>query len=224
MIASVAWIGVAIYFFFTKKHPAELNGWGDFIAGFSAPLAFLWLVLGYMQQGDELKNNTEMLRLQAEELKHGTDALRLQAEELKNSVEQQSKLVDVSREQVQLDMDAKSEERQRRREAARPRFVAAQNGGGESSGVKSHNLKITNIGTIATDVSFKITPQANALNGFYPMFENGQEFKATITYVTDCDCEVQINFTDADGIPGEVIVPIAVTRPRIVVGTTRRIA
>lgn len=224
VIVSVAWVGVGVYLLHTTEPPGKLNEWGDFIAGFSAPLAFFWLVLGYMQQGEELKNNTEMLRLQAEELKHSTHALQLQAEELRNSVEQQSRLVDVSREQVQLEIDTKAEERQRRREAARPRFVAAPSGGGESGGVKTHNLKITNIGSIATDVSFKLSPQANALNGFYPMFENGREFKATITYATDCDCEVQIKFTDADGIPGEIIVPFAVSRLRLVVGATKRIA
>lgn len=44
------------------------NEWGDFFAGFFAPLAFLWLIFGYYQQGQELKQNTEALRLQAEEL------------------------------------------------------------------------------------------------------------------------------------------------------------
>jgi hypothetical protein len=222
--ASAIWLGVAAYVLCTTTtRPDKLNEWGDFIAGFSAPLAFFWLVLGYMQQGEELKNNTEMLRLQAEELKHSTDALRLQAEELKNSVEQQSRLVDVSREQVQLEIDAKTEERQRRREAARPKFAAARNGSAESSGVKTHGLKIVNIGNLATDVSFKLSPQANALDGNFPVFENGREFRATITYATDFDCEVRISFNDADGFPGEVIFPIAVSRQRIDIGAIERV-
>ncbi|MEZ2724102.1 hypothetical protein ACBQ21_08900 [Pseudomonas putida] len=57
-----------------------LNELGDFAAGVFAPLAFLWLVLGYKQQGNELRQ--------------GTEALRLQAAELRSSVEQQSLLVD----------------------------------------------------------------------------------------------------------------------------------
>lgn len=44
------------------------NELGDFLAGSFAPLAFLFLYLGYKQQGKELKQNTEALRLQAEEL------------------------------------------------------------------------------------------------------------------------------------------------------------
>lgn len=49
---SVLWIAAAICLLFTQEHPTKLNEWGDFIAGFSAPLAFFWLVLGYMQQGE----------------------------------------------------------------------------------------------------------------------------------------------------------------------------
>jgi hypothetical protein len=47
----------------------KLNEIGDFAAGVFGPLAFLWLVLGYIQQGRELKLSSEALRMQAEELK-----------------------------------------------------------------------------------------------------------------------------------------------------------
>jgi hypothetical protein len=57
----------------------RLNEVGDFLAGAFGPLAILWLVLGFFQQGIELRQ--------------GTDALRLQAKELNNSVAQQSEMV-----------------------------------------------------------------------------------------------------------------------------------
>lgn len=57
-----------------------LNELGDFLAGAFGPLALAWLVFGYFQQGDELKQ--------------GTDALLMQARELKSSVEQQSAIAD----------------------------------------------------------------------------------------------------------------------------------
>jgi hypothetical protein len=60
-----------------------LNNMGDFLGGAFAPLAFLWLVLGFLQQGIELRQNSE--------------ALRLQADELKNSVEQQKQMVEFAR-------------------------------------------------------------------------------------------------------------------------------
>lgn len=50
-------------------HEISLSSTGDFLAGISAPIAFLWFYLGYMQQGEELKNNTKALLLQHEELK-----------------------------------------------------------------------------------------------------------------------------------------------------------
>lgn len=69
------------------------NEFGDFLAGCFAPLAFFWLVLGFFQQGDELRNSVA--------------ALHLQGEELRNSVEQQKQLVDVTREQLGLDRASK---------------------------------------------------------------------------------------------------------------------
>lgn len=224
VIASALWIGIAAYFYFTKKHPGELNGWGDYFAGFSAPLAFLWLVLGYLQQGEELRNNTKALELQAEELKQSTDALRLQAEELKNSVEQQSQLVAVSREQMRMNIESMQEDREHRRELARPKFVADTSGAIESSGVKRHQLRFTNVGPIATDVSFQVSPDGTSPKGHFASFGSNNEFKAGITYATDADYEVRITYVDADRVPGEVIFPLAVTRSRVHIGKSRRIA
>ncbi|MEB2346057.1 MAG: hypothetical protein OZ948_15115 [Deltaproteobacteria bacterium] len=42
----------------------EPNETGDFLAGWFAPLAFLWLVVGYLQQSSELRLQVEELRLQ----------------------------------------------------------------------------------------------------------------------------------------------------------------
>ncbi len=50
----------------------RLNEWGDLLAGLFAPLAFLWLVVGYYQQGQELK-------AQVAELKNSVDAATDQA-------------------------------------------------------------------------------------------------------------------------------------------------
>lgn len=65
------------------------NELGDFLAGSFAPLAFLFLYLGYKQQGKELKQNTE--------------ALRQQATELANSVAEQKRLIKIH----QQDLDHK---------------------------------------------------------------------------------------------------------------------
>lgn len=75
-----------------------LNEVGDFLSGAFGPVAFLWLVLGFLQQGDELRQ--------------GTEALKLQAEELRNSVEQQSIMavaaiqqIDAQREALKLQLE-----------------------------------------------------------------------------------------------------------------------
>ena len=55
---------------------------GDFLAGTAASLAFLWLVFGFYQQGLELKQNNETLKLQTAELKQSNETFKLQTEEL----------------------------------------------------------------------------------------------------------------------------------------------
>lgn len=85
------------------------NNIGDFLAGIFGPLAILWLILGFFQQGVELRQNTR--------------ALDLQAQELHNSVEQQQNLVDVSRKQMEAEIEAIRFERERQATAARPQFV-----------------------------------------------------------------------------------------------------
>ncbi len=83
---TVIWIALwAILLYCDWKSATEMkfNEWGDFFAGASAPLAFLWLVIGYFQQGEELGQNTKALNQQER-------ALQLQVDELKQSVEQQN--------------------------------------------------------------------------------------------------------------------------------------
>lgn len=50
----------------------EPNHIGDFLAGAFGPLAILWLILGFFQQGIELRENSRALDLQAAELKSAT--------------------------------------------------------------------------------------------------------------------------------------------------------
>jgi len=64
----------------------ELNAIGDLSAGVFGPVAFLWLVLGYIQQGRELKISSK--------------ALQMQAVELRGSVEQQRSLVEAQQESL----------------------------------------------------------------------------------------------------------------------------
>jgi len=58
-ILSGIWIALILLMAFCQKDSTffslKLNEQGDFLAGVFAPLAFGWLVLGFFQQGRELK-------------------------------------------------------------------------------------------------------------------------------------------------------------------------
>lgn len=85
-IATTIWILLWVVLLVADWNSAKgmtFNEWGDFFAGSFAPLAFLWLVIGYFQQGEELSQNTKALEQQER-------ALQLQVAELKQSVEQQN--------------------------------------------------------------------------------------------------------------------------------------
>ncbi len=59
-----------------------LNNIGDFLAGAFAPLAFLWLVIGYFLQAIELKQNSESLMQQAAEMKNAVEQATRQSDAL----------------------------------------------------------------------------------------------------------------------------------------------
>jgi hypothetical protein len=120
-IAFVAW-----YWSDQSSSLAELkpNEFGDFLAGVFAPLAFLWLVLGFLQQGMELRNSA--------------DALWLQGEELRNSVEQQRSLVEVTREQLSLERAILESQREEIERSSQPvlelrPYSSMSHGGGQMS-------------------------------------------------------------------------------------------
>jgi hypothetical protein len=64
---------------FVRLPVAEL---GNFLEGAFAPLAFLWLVIGYFLQKKELEQNTEALRAQAEEIQRSAEQAVIQSEKM----------------------------------------------------------------------------------------------------------------------------------------------
>lgn len=118
------------------------NAVGDFLAGSFSPLAFLWLVLGFFQQGKELRLTN--------------DALQLQAEELRNSVEQQRELVSVTREQVFADIESARLERDRRAAAMEPVFAFAKVPGQVNGDGYNFRTIVTNAGNKVTQVHVSI--------------------------------------------------------------------
>jgi hypothetical protein len=84
---TVAWLGLGTLYI------SAVIGWGQFtflpadqlgsfLEGAFAPLAFLWLVIGYFLQRQELQQNTEALRAQAEEIQRQSEQAVIQSEKL----------------------------------------------------------------------------------------------------------------------------------------------
>ncbi len=90
---TVGWLILFSAISFSSGPLDEPNKWGDWAAGAFAPVAFGWLVLGYFQQGEELRDNVKALNLQER-------ALHLQVYELRESVKQQTALAEASAKQA----------------------------------------------------------------------------------------------------------------------------
>lgn len=134
----------------------DLNEKGDFLAGVFSPLAFLWLVYGYLQQGQELKQNTS--------------TLKLQYQELSNSVEQQRLLAELTK--SELDLANKKENRQNYLDTIQAQpffhfdefhiFAFANNPDGTSNGMLSLECEVKNSRAICRQIDFVInTPNRN---------------------------------------------------------------
>ncbi|MDE0165422.1 MAG: hypothetical protein OXL36_10025 [Bryobacterales bacterium] len=130
-------VGVVICFKYSDFGVMSLNEWGDFFAGISAPLALLWLVIGYFQQGEELRLNTEVLR--AQQL------------ELERQVEETAQLVKAANLQAQAAQQNLKQLQEREAREAKPEFVYA---GGSSSGERIE-IDILNRGGEACNIVFQ---------------------------------------------------------------------
>lgn len=96
---TLLWVSASAIFFglnLQSSKPMSPNEIGDFLAGFFSPIALMWLVFGYFQQGEELRLNTE--------------AIKLQVKELNLSVEQQKELVKVT--QADLNLSTRAHDHQ----------------------------------------------------------------------------------------------------------------
>ncbi|GAB3044682.1 hypothetical protein GCM10027155_07170 [Acinetobacter apis] len=95
-IVTFIWVGIVIVvpiFCSSIDKPSKLNEWGDYLAGAFSPLAFFWLIMGYLQQGKELKNSIEEQRNSVEEQKnigkHQENQVKILQEQLQKNLEWQ---------------------------------------------------------------------------------------------------------------------------------------
>lgn len=90
------WLGLSLTILWISAgllYISQVIGWGDFavlppellgnfLEGAFAPLAFLWLVIGYFLQQKELEQNTEALRAQAVEIQRSAEQAVIQSQNL----------------------------------------------------------------------------------------------------------------------------------------------
>lgn len=124
----------------------NLNNFGDFLAGAFGPLAIFWLVLGFFQQGAELRNSIK--------------SLDLQTRELNASVMQQKEVAQISKEQFQLQETEFNFAIQRLGESIQPKFIVSYLGYGDIASMLGepkdvplrHRLAFANVGGTACEV------------------------------------------------------------------------
>lgn len=187
-----------LYFIFDVRicdlKALKLNELGDFLAGSFGPLALFWLILGFIQQGFELKQNT--------------DALRLQAEELQNSVVQQRELVKVTEKQFKASLDQLNHEREMQRKTQIPIIVHFGTGKTRSGGVTIYNIRFRNVGKTATKILFSVDQIVERLHpSEFTTWESGGKIETAMTFPNSLvhDCTIlTISYIDSVGIPGIV--------------------
>jgi hypothetical protein len=167
----------------------DLNAVGDFLAGAFGPIAIVWLVLGFIQQGEELKLNTE--------------ALKLQADELRQSVAQQRRLVELN-----------NEEQAARREYAKPKFAVQGSQLLRNVERTLVQLDIQNHGATTTDVRVSLEPQCawgDLLSE--QVLREGDIRAQVLNFEADQpeigEVRMSINFVDAAGVKGLAAFQIA---------------
>jgi hypothetical protein len=134
-----------------KLGSLELNNFGDFLAGAFGPLAIFWLVLGFFQQGSELRNSIK--------------SLNLQTRELKESVAQQRELARISKDQFQLQEKEFHTAIQRLGESIQPKFIVSYLGHRDigapwenpSDTQLHHQLAFANVGGTACEVEMRLS-------------------------------------------------------------------
>lgn len=149
---------------FDALYQMKPNEFGDFLAGIFGPLVLLWVVMGFLQQGAELKYSRE--------------ALLLQAKELKASVEAQQNMGEAAWASVTMERESKIALETQQIKARQP-LLTLHRGNSEIHNGRSRRdyFRISNLGQTCvslrldlSDKSLKVTPMANA------RLENGQEF------------------------------------------------
>lgn len=171
----------------------EPNQVGDFLAGVVGPLALLWLILGYFQQGEELRQSSL--------------ALAQQADELRRSVEQQQALVEVTRAQMDAQVRSFQAEALRWHIAEQPIFVLSLDDTvRHSDGSYTFTIRCRNDGKAAVEVKVEagLRRLVDVYPDWFPNLPSGSEVLFDLVDVEPDNfdpLELQFLYADATGQP-----------------------
>jgi len=174
----------------------SLNERGDFLAGVVAPVVFLWLVLGYLQQGEELRSNTETLQLQQRALQQQVEGTLA----LVRNAEQQTKAAVARLELEQAKWERRLVEAKAR---TQPVFVFT---GGETQAA-NHTMQYKNTGGRAKHLTtVSGYPPSNVNVTFAPqdLIESGGRGTISIGPLTSFPTKLTIAYVDEDGDEGQM--------------------
>lgn len=184
-VAYIAIMGIyalSVWHLMLEMKPADF---ATFLSGVFAPLAFLWLVLGFMQQGDELK--------------HSAEALWLQGQELQNSVEQQKQLVGVTKEQLEIERTSRAKAEEDAEQAAQPVLFMNHVGSGSSRSDRFFGYVLRSAGPPCADMDVYTSGD---LHGSRSHFAAGSEYNLEFQFAVEEEvepAELLIEYTDTRG-------------------------
>jgi hypothetical protein len=165
------------------------NEFGDLLAGVFSPLAFLWLVLGFLQQGQELRASVR--------------ALELQGEELRNSVEQQRELVAVTREELEFQNERLRSEDEERDRASQPILEVSPTGsaGSDQPRMRSYSFRVINYGKAAADLRVTLEDGRMLLRRAVLDIGDHGQFKMDMPLEGESRQRLSLAYVDLRGLP-----------------------
>jgi hypothetical protein len=162
----------------------QLNDWGDLLGGLTFPLALFWLVIGYFQQGEELRLNTKALQA-------GQEALKRQVAETALSAKHPARQVDASKPSRSPNKKKAGRSKSKERTTAQPRFAAE---GGRQSG-RTIETTVENKGAEIQEISIN-SPAPHGLSvSPIKLWKAGQRGTVTITQKEGISLEWPIPFS-----------------------------
>ena len=187
---SALWLGLfgaIVYSRVDDVRGLSLNEWGDFLAGASSVLALLWLVIGYLQHGEELRLNTRALELQQEELQN-------QVKETARLATQAARQAEAAESLAQITERVQRREMLREAREAEPEFIGR--GGGHFGTFQE--IYIKNRGAEARDAALQYSGPHELALSVPAVWESGDDAVLTLQGPAPVTYPVRFVITCAD--------------------------